>query len=634
MDAGEYSAAIYQYEKNLKPDDPESNFQLAEAYRKSNKIQEAEPYYLAAIDAGIEDETAYYFYAVSLKANDDIKRANKVLEEYLSKGEDNIVLDMAQRELDNLDLLLDIKTRVNYFRVKNLDALNTKHAEYSPFYNNGLLYFTTNRHGGKIYKGTGTPFTDIYTVKTKGAKIDIATLQELSPIINEPNVNLGSITMSKNGKTVIFAKANSGKSSGSSEVNLYFTRFRNGIWQNPRPLNINDKDSWDSTPSLNPDGTTLFFSSNRGGGFGGLDIYTATLNRRGRWVDVRNMGEHVNTPGNEIFPYAGGTGKLYFSSDGWPGFGGLDIFEATREGGRLHLENLGTPINSPADDFGLFLFNPSRGFFTSNRKGGKGDDDIYTFVNDDPNLKIVNYWLSGTTLTPGENGELQPLSNTKVVLVDENDEIIEENYTKVDGKYKFRVYSEEKYYLIAEKENYFTTRIDFSTIGKSADKSKLKEMITEVHFKIDLPLDEIVMDKAIVLNNIYYDLNKSNIKEEAALELDKLVTIMMDNPSISIELSSHTDSRSSNEYNMTLSQKRAQSAVNYIASQGIEQRRMIAKGYGESNLIIKEAKNEDEHQVNRRTEFKVTKYNKKFAKKVGEDYDETDRFFDDADDSQ
>ena len=229
MDAGEYSAAIYQYEKNLKPDDPESNFQLAEAYRKSNKIQEAEPYYLAAIDAGIEDETAYYFYAVSLKANDDIKRANKVLEEYLSKGEDNIVLDMARRELDNLDLLLDIKTRVNYFRVKNLDALNTKHAEYSPFYNNGLLYFTTNRHGGKIYKGTGTPFTDIYTVKTKGAKIDIATLQELSPIINEPNVNLGSITMSKNGKTVIFAKANSGKSSGSSEVNLYFTRFRNGI---------------------------------------------------------------------------------------------------------------------------------------------------------------------------------------------------------------------------------------------------------------------------------------------------------------------------------------------------------------------------------------------------------------------
>ncbi|MEO9965227.1 MAG: OmpA family protein [Reichenbachiella sp.] len=634
FESGEYSDAIYQYEKSIKPDDPESNFLLAEAYRKSNRIQEAEPYYMAAIDAGIEDESAYYYYAVALKANDDVERANKVLENYLKKGQDETVVALAERELNNLGQLPDIETRVNYFRVKNLEALNTKYAEYSPFYSGGKLYFTSNRHGGKIYKGTGTPFTDIYVVNTRGANVDIATLEELSPIVNEPNVNLGSITMSKNGNTVIFAKGNSGKSSGSNEVNLFFTRFRNGTWQTPRPLSINGQDSWDSTPSLSPDGTTLYFSSNREGGFGGLDIYTATLNRRGRWVDVRNMGEHINTPGNEIFPYVGGTGKIYFSSDGWPGFGGLDIFEATREGGHIKLENLGAPINSNADDFGLFLFNPSRGFFTSNRKGGKGDDDLYTFVNDDPDLKIVNYWLSGVTQTHDDNGTLGPLSNTKVILRDKDNQIIDEKFTQVDGKYRFRVFSEETYYLVAEKEDYFTTRIDFSTVGKSANREDLVEMITNVEFNVDLPLDKIVVDKPIVLNNIYYDLNKANIKEEAAAELDKLVTLMKDNPTINIELSSHTDVRSSHDYNMNLSQRRAQSAVNYLASQGIEGRRMIAKGYGETKLIVKDAKTEEEHQVNRRTEFKVTKYNKKFAKQLAEDADETDRFFDDDEDSQ
>ncbi|SMD34116.1 WD40-like Beta Propeller Repeat [Reichenbachiella faecimaris] len=634
FEAGEYSDAIYQYEKSLKPGDPESNFQLAEAYRKSNRIQEAEPYYLAAVDAGIDNESAYYYYAVALKANDDLKRANKVLEDYLKKGQDDAIMALAERELNNLDKLPEIETRVNYFRVKNLEAINTEFAEYSPFYHAGKLYFTSNRHGGKIYKGTGTPFTDIYVVNTRGANVDLATLEELSPVVNEPNVNLGSITISGDGNTIIFAKGNSGKSTGASEVNLYFTRYRNGNWQTPRPLSVNGQDTWDSTPAISPDGKTLYFSSNREGGFGGLDIYTASLNRRGRWVDVRNMGENINTPGNEIFPYAGGTGKLYFSSDGWPGFGGLDIFEATRAGGQVKLENLGAPINSNADDFGLYLFNPSRGFFTSNRKGGKGDDDIYTFVNDDPELRIVNYWLSGTTLTRDENNELVPLSNTKVVLRDMKDNIIDEKFTQVDGKYRFRVYSEEEYNLVAEKEEYFTTRIDFSTIGKSADKASLEKMITNVEFEVDLPLDQIVVDKPIVLNNIYYDLNKADIKPEAAEELDKLVTLMQDNPSINIELSSHTDVRSSHDYNMNLSQRRAQSAVNYIASQGIEGRRMIAKGYGETKLIIQNATTEKQHQVNRRTEFKVTKYNKKFAQKHAEDYDESDRFFDDVEDSQ
>lgn len=642
FEAGEYSTAIHQYKKALKKEDPTSNYALAEAYRHSNQIKKAEPYYAAAIENGIEQEEAHYYYAKALQANKKEAEARQALETYLAGDTQQEEVELwAQRELDNLVKLDELRAKVSYYRVKNLEEVNTEFAEYSPVYNNGFLYFTTNRDGGKTYKGTGTPFTDIYRIRTRGAKVDLSTLEPLDEIINDPNINEGSITMSENGRTYIFAKANSGKANGTNEVNLYFTRFRNGRWSEPRPISVNQRDSWDSTPALSPDGTTLYFSSNREGGYGGLDIYVATLNRRGRWVDVRNMGTEINTPGNEIFPYVGGTGALYFSSDGHAGFGGLDLFEATRTSGKTVVENLGLPINSPSDDFGLFLFNPSRGFFTSNRKGGKGDDDIYTFVNDDPNLKIVNYYLTGTTLTPNQVGETEILADTKVVLVDEEDGIIAEVYTEADGKYRFRVYPEENYYLIAEKENYFTTRVDFSTIGKSLDKSQLEDMITNVDFEQDLTLNQIVIEKPIVLNNIYYDLDKADIKPEAARELDKLVTIMHDNPEITIELSSHTDARADNDYNMNLSQRRAESAVNYIISNGIESNRLIARGYGETKLIIENADTELEHQQNRRTEFKVTKYNFQRDDEDGDyeegddskedDTDETDRFFSDID---
>jgi outer membrane protein OmpA-like peptidoglycan-associated protein len=195
-----------------------------------------------------------------------------------------------------------------------------------------------------------------------------------------------------------------------------------------------------------------------------------------------------------------------------------------------------------------------------------------------------------------------------VKLLDKNENIIEETFTDDDGNFQFKVYSEEDYILIGEKENYFNTRGVFSTIGKSLDKSKLKEFITEVEFEKNLILDKIIMNKSIVLDNIYYDLNKSEIRPDAAKELDKLVIIMKDNPSISIELSSHTDDRSSVDYNQDLSQRRAESAVVYIIDKGINENRIIAKGYGESQLLITNAKNEEEHQINRRTEFKVTSY--------------------------
>ena len=287
-------------------------------------------------------------------------------------------------------------------------------------------------------------------------------------------------------------------------------------------------------------------------------------------------------------------------------------------------------MNSSADDFAYFEYNLTRGFLTSNRRGGSGDDDIYTFINDDPDLKVVNYYLTGTTVTEDDGGEKITVANSKVVLMGEDGAILDEAFTGEDGQFRFRVYPEENYKLIAEKTDYFTVRDNFSTVGKSVDRSTLKEFITNVEFETEVPMERIVIEKSIVLNNIYYDLDKWAIRPDAAKVLDSLVLILNDNPDIFIELSSHTDDRQTDEYNLDLSYKRARSAVTYIVQEGVDAKRVTAKGYGESKLLIQNAQTEEEHQRNRRTEFKVLSYNPR-EKDINpvdpDDLDEYDRFF-------
>ena len=620
----EYYDAANKFEKIIKEGDSQNSFLLGEALRKSNRLWQAQKYYTDAINYGYKEEIAYYYLALSLKSNNDYDKADSLISNYLGKGKNQNVISLMRRELQYINNLKNYPD-TSYYRVKNLNAINTEFAEYSPSFSNDKLYFVSNRVSEKIYSGTGTPFTDLFEVKTRGANVDLNSLKKLDDNINNEKVNEGSITFSEDGMYMIFAKGNDGKSSGRNNVDLYWSRFRRGGWTNPRLLNVNTSRSWDSTPYLSKDGKTLYFASNRSKGYGGTDIYKANVNRRGRWINIQNLGPEINTPGNELFPSVTEDGRLYFSSDNHEGFGGLDIFVATRRGGKITISNPGKPLNSRGDDFGVNPYNPTRGFFTSNRDGGKGDDDIYTFVNDDPNLKIVNYVLKGTTLTQkNDDKELIILGNSSVKLLDKEGAVIDETFTDDNGEFEFIVYTDEEYLLIGEKENYFSTRGDFSTIGKELDKTKLKEFITNVEFEKNLILDRIIVNKSIVLDNIYYDLDKADIREDAAIELDKLVVILEDNPNISIELSSHTDDRSSVEYNQDLSQRRAESAVSYILSKGIDRGRISAKGYGESQLLILNAKTEDEHQINRRTEFKVTSY--EFIDSSNSE-DEEERFF-------
>ncbi|HMQ01042.1 MAG TPA: OmpA family protein, partial [Cyclobacteriaceae bacterium] len=264
---------------------------------------------------------------------------------------------------------------------------------------------------------------------------------------------------------------------------------------------------------------------------------------------------------------------------------------------------------------------------------GKGDDDIYTFVNEDPDLKIVNYFLEGIAMTRDKDENLQILSNTRVELIDENGDILQDYVTGNDGKFLFRVYENEDYVLVGERDGYFTTRQSFTTKGKSVPPEQLKELVTNVKLDTTLVLEKKELNKIFVLQNIYYDLDKWDIRPDAALELDKLVVILKDNPEIKIELSSHTDSRQTDEYNMRLSQRRAESAVNYLISRGIASDRMVARGYGESRLLNHCADGvectEEEHQKNRRTEFKILEIGiapKRPDDEADDDFDE-DKYF-------
>lgn len=630
---GNYENVIAYYKGVLtsQPNNGKANFYIAESYRQSNRIKLAEPYYEKAGGPGISKDTVLLHLAKAQQANGKYAEARQTLESLASSTEVESLRDRANKELTGLRRLDELAQEKSYYRIKNLEALNSNFSEYSPAYINGELYFTSSRSNDRIYASTGTPFTDIYKAKTQGANVDAETINPLPETINTPNVNVGTIAFSPDGRTMVFAKGNTGKRKGANDVDLYLSRFRNNAWTEPVQININQPDSWESAPAFSPDGRHLYFSSNRKGGFGGLDLYSAQMDSRGRFTRVRNLGPEINTSGNESFPHISENGKMYFSSDGHPGYGMLDIFVVERVNGKTVIENLGEPVNSTADDFGIFLFRVDRGFFTSNRDGGKGDDDIYTFVNDDPNLRVINYYLQGVTYSMRPDSTRDILPDTKVTLLDSRGDIMQDYVTGNDGKFLFRVYENEKYTLIGETEGFLVKRGQYQTIGKTVDPATLKELVTNITLDTLLVLDRLEKNKVFVLKNIYFGYDSANIRPESARELDKLVDVLNDNPEIKIEMSSHTDSVGSVEYNINLSQRRAAATVNYLIKQGIAPERLVAKGYGESKPIARNTNpdgsdNPDGRQRNRRTEFKILEIGPRLIKE-GEEEDEDDKFF-------
>lgn len=621
FELAEYDVAIVAYEKMLKdnPNDPRINYQIAESFRLSNRIKQAAGFYETAFENGFMSDSARYYYAFSLKAKEQYHEAREILNSIVDDTENVPLANIARKEIENLNKIQEMPSD-SYYEIFTVGPINTAAAEYSPMVSNGEIYFTSNRHDTKIYKTTGTPFTDIYKAKLSGDEIDETTVEMLGDLINLPGINEGTIAFTRDGNTVVFARGNDGSKKGTKEVNLYLSRYRNGEWSEPELLTLNDPNSWDSAPAFNRNGRTLYFASNRPGGIGGVDLYAASLDGNGRFSNARNLGNNINTVGNDMFPYVDDDGRLFFASNGHAGYGGLDILVAVRKDGKTTITNLGVPINSSEDDFGLIYYSRTKGYFTSNRDGGQGDDDIYAFIDNSPSRKIINYILAGRTLTPDSSTLANVvLGQVRVRLMDTEDNVLDETTSNENGGFEFQVDGETDYLIIGDKPDFFTTRINFSTVGESIQAEQLIEEITTKNFQTELVMDRIILEKAIVVENIYYGFDSSDIRADAAVELDKLARFLQDNPQIKIELGSHTDNFGNDDYNLGLSQQRAESAVSYIISKGVDDNRIRARGYGETRPIAANTNadgsdNPEGRQRNRRTEIKVFEYNKDTGK--------------------
>ncbi len=596
----QYERAIEFYKQALaKTNSPgEVNYKIAEAYRLSNRLAQAEPFYKAALDNKYRKDNVYFYYGLALKAAGNYEGARNQLQDYVKIGGTPALKAAAAREVENLSRLSEIQRQSQGYEIKNLEALNTEASEFGPYVLNNELVFSSTRGPGKEYLGNGEGFLSIYASTLSDS---VATIRQLNAV-NVEGIHNALATFKNEGQTIVFARGNEGTKKGRQNVDLFISFFRSNAWTEPKLLSINDPRAWDSSPAFSPDGRTLYFTSNRKGGLGGHDVYKSTIDEDGRFSDPENLGPEINTPGNETFVSVGADSTLYIASDGLPGFGGLDLFRI--ENGKP--VNMGMPINSSGDDFGIYMQTGTKGYFSSNRQGGKGSDDIYALAKS--GRKRVNFFVDGTVYQRREGAKQQTrVANIPVVLQDETGKKLREVKADESGQFTFSLDTASTYSLVAEKPGFFTARQRITTVGKMPPQSELPEEVNDVRLTATLVLSEIVKEKPIVLENIFYDFDKADIRPDAAKELDKLVEILNDNPKISIELSSHTDSRGVDVYNQDLSQRRAQSAVNYIISKGIDKSRITAKGYGESRPVVRNAKTEEQHQRNRRTEFKVVR---------------------------
>jgi len=607
--SGQYQYAIGTFSQILEadPDNMEANEKVAESYRLSNRVELASPYYEKLVEEDPSFER-YFYLGQSLKAQEKDEEAKAAFENAKGYTQSEEILARIQREIEGINLAAGIEEYWPFHELINYKELNTAGADYAPVVSEDFLYFTSGRQASGIYPATGMPYTKLFRTRIEDLRVDVSGIRALPEFQNEEGLDQASIAISPDGNTIIYARGNSTSPKDLPETALFASYFRGAGFTQPIWLPVNEDEFWwNSTPAFSPDGSELYFASNRPGGYGGIDLYKATRLANGDFGNAVNLGPNVNTQGNELFPRMAPDGKFFFASDGHPGYGKLDLFVAEMgEDGKQKITNLGKNINSKADDFGIFFTEyPKEGFLSSNREGGAGDDDIYYFEDKTPKPKIINVLLTVTTKERVAGEPDQILEQARVVLYDGANKQIGGDFSNSTGRVRFTMEPQSDYTIIASKNGYFSKSIPYTTRGKTPDPATLVQDVTNVSLDTMLVLDQLILDKSIILENIYYDLDKADIRADAAVELDKLVQILKDNPSIRIELSSHTDSRSSDDYNQDLSQRRAQSAVDYIVSQGIDKDRLVAKGYGESQLIIPNATTEEEHQVNRRTEFKV-----------------------------
>lgn len=591
-----YSSAINYYEKALKKDFfPGSQEKLAYSYMKTKRFLEAEQHYREVIKRSELTLHGHMNFASLLLERGNYNEAKVWIKEYLRFQPNDILAQMMLASCNSVSEKFRDTTLYTLNKIETPEFTNVFGA--IP-YDNGIVVTADkpNFSSKKTNPWTGNSYLDLYYMeKDKDGKwMNPVALKGINGRFHE-----GPATFNTEGNLAFFTRSSYLKKNKLdkneekiSNLKIYQSELKDGNWTEAIGLPFNSDDYSCGHPTLSPDGRTLYFVSDMPGGSGGTDIYRSTYNGSS-WTKPQNLGKEVNTPGNEMFPYMHEDGTLYFSSNGHNTLGGLDVYMTTEvKNGWARPENLNYPLNTKFDDFSYSLSNNKvDGFVTSTRVEGK--DELYSFKKNPP-----TFILYGKARKKGTQISVE---GVKVEITDADSKKVITMVSDKNGSFELKLEPEKEYLLYCTKLGCFTRTDNISTKGKKYSEK----------FYADFEVEEIVINKPIVLENIFYDFDKWEIRPDAAIELDKLVKVLNDNPTITIELSSHTDCRGSNKYNMVLSDKRARAAVDYIISKGIPVSRITSKGYGESvpvNKCIDGVEcSEEEYQKNRRTEFKVTK---------------------------
>lgn len=617
-----YASAIKHYEKAYnKSQDSEIELKLADSYFKTNRLDSAELMYARAIESGNRSPKLHFNYGKVLMANGKHMEASEQFTKYLQVHNNDLVARM---------LLTSCNSVVDRYRDTTLFVLqpipNDQFANtFSVIeYQNGAVFAADKEvfFGRKKAAWTGNTYLDLYTMK-KDVEGNWMAPELLTGDING-RFHEGPATFSKDGNTVYFTRSNYFKrkmivnEDRENNLKIFKATLVDGKWKNLVEFPFNSDDYSVGHPTLSEDGKTMYFVSDMPGGFGGTDLYKSnleevkwikpeivvdenstsksenksTITDNKIWSAPENLGATINTSGNEMFPYIHTDGALYFSSDAHNSMGGLDVFITYFDGTRWATpENLNYPLNSVKDDFGFSLNKESTtGFVSSSRAKS---DKIYSFDKLPPTFNLLGIARIKGTQTPVE-GVLVEVTNP-------NTGEVSSMVSDDQGNFHLKLAPETNYLLYCTKFGCFSKTDKISTVGLKYSEN----------FFADFEVEPIVIDKPIVLENIYYDFDKWDIRPDAAAELDILVQILNDNPSIEIEMGSHTDVRGNDQYNLVLSDKRAMAAVKYLIAKGIDPSRLTFKGYGEK-VLVNGCMNdvfcsEEDHQKNRRTEFKVTK---------------------------
>jgi outer membrane protein OmpA-like peptidoglycan-associated protein/tetratricopeptide (TPR) repeat protein len=560
---------------------------LADSYYHIFNATEAAKWYEKVVETSSEPETIFR-YAKSLKSIGKNAEANVQMSKFITlspkdvRSSEYLQYQKSKVNLDNAKATFTIeKTALSDPKSNDFAAVLTATNE---------VFFVSSRKSGKVDKWSNAPYIDIFktTRNLDGSFTKIEEVKELNS-----NYHDGPVTISEDGNTMFFAR--DGQSTNLIEkdkknnakigqLGIYRAQKVNGKWEIKEGLPINSTSYSVSHPSLSKDGKTLFFASNMPGGIGESDIWKITITAEGYGTPI-NLGDKINTPSREVFPFISNNNQLYFASTGWSGLGGLDVFKVEDNS---QVINLGKPVNSEKDDFS-FSFNTeiNKGYFASNRNG---NDAIYEASP----ICGIDMIVVVTDAKSGKN-----IEKAQVNVLDENNSIIFSSQTNNLGSISQLLSCDKSYTLQV-------TALNYQTVSFPISKSDLKQ----INIPVQMVSNEVIItDKEVLLGDVYFEFNKSNITQVGAVQLDKLVSVLNANPSMIISVKSHTDSKGNLAYNLKLSEQRAQATVQYVISKGINKNRIFGKGFGYTEPKINCDANctEEENAVNRRSEFIIIK---------------------------